>query len=663
MLYKFIICQLFNITAITAYSQATLPVRDTVKELAELVVTGTYKPMGLDKCVIQTRNILVEKLSSIGVQNVGDVLKYQANIRLQPDNILGTGMSLQGISGENVKILIDGVPVIGRQNGNIDLSQLNIQNVERIEIIEGPMSVQYGTNALAGTLNIITKKNTIKGIDGQINTYTETVGHLNIGSHFGWKGRTQSLRLSGGRNFFQGWSNSDTSRFKDWKPRIQYFADMNYQFSLGKVKFGYAAHYFEEFILNRGRPLSPYLETAFDDKYTTNRFSNALNATFISKNDVKTSFIASYSNYKRLKNTYYKDLIKLSETLTSNLSDQDTTTFKLISTRGTLSKSSNKTLNYELGVDVNVEKGSGLRIKENKQVIGDYAAFISTEYKIKDNLTLRPGLRASYNTSYKAPLIPSFHVRWAISPDFTARASWAKGFRAPSLKELYFYFVDINHNIQGNKNLIAESSQNVNLALNFKKAVSNDIIYKSDISGFANDIRNLISLVLLRGGTNDYSYVNIDKFRTFGGQIQGEMRVNTFNIALGTSFTSSENTFNKTLFKANTWSYQGHATWTNIAKTKCDANIWYKYAGKQGGFIQNQDGQIEPTFIGAYSLADAGISRKFFKEKLNMAFGIRNIFNVKNVEAQLAGGVHAAGEGVAALATGRSLFLKIDIGL
>ena len=53
--------------------------------------------------------------------------------------------------------MIDDVAVIGRLNGNIDLSQINLNNVERIEIVEGPLSVEYGTDALAGTINLITK--------------------------------------------------------------------------------------------------------------------------------------------------------------------------------------------------------------------------------------------------------------------------------------------------------------------------------------------------------------------------------------------------------------------------------------------------------------------------------------------------------------------------
>merc|ERR1711965_356759 len=92
-----------------------------------------------------------------------DVLVNQNNIRVAQDNVLGSSMSLQGMSGQNIKILIDGIPVIGRLNGNIDISQINLNTIERIEIIEGPLSVNYGTDALAGTINLISQKNKKNG--------------------------------------------------------------------------------------------------------------------------------------------------------------------------------------------------------------------------------------------------------------------------------------------------------------------------------------------------------------------------------------------------------------------------------------------------------------------------------------------------------------------
>jgi outer membrane receptor for ferrienterochelin and colicins len=662
MLSKILLFQILAFQNLLPQTKTTMPPPDSTRQLQELIVMGNYKPQGLDKSVISTRNLVIDKLASIGVQNVGDVLKYQPNIRLQQDNILGTGLSLQGMSGENVKVLIDGVPVIGRQGGNIDLTQLNIQNIERIEMIEGPMSVQYGTNALAGTLNIITKKKKEEGTAFSLTNYMETVGHFNLGSTFSWKEDGHGLNISAGRNAFTGWSSVDTSRFKDWKPKIQYFADLNYQFNVNDLKINYSGNYFTEFMLNRGKPLPPYLETAFDDKYNTNRWSNALNLSYLTKNKLTTNLLMSYSNYKRIKNTYYRDLINLKETLTENSGDQDTTQFNLFATRGTLANTTNKKLNYETGFDINVETGGGLRIKDRIQQIGDYAAFISAEWHITEGVTLRPGLRASYNTSYAAPLIPSLHLRYILSDNWTARASYGSGFRAPNLKELYFFFVDINHNIQGNPNLKAERSDNFNTVLNYKKAVGSDRVFKFETSVFFNSIKNLISLAILRGGDNAYSYVNIDRFKTYGGQCFGEATLNNLNLGAGLAITRRENRFSNQTFNADTWEFRANASWTNIGRTGIDGNIWYKHSGKQPNFVQNENGTIEPNFVGAYNLADAGLSRKFFKNKLNTCIGVRNLFNVHNVDAQISGGSgHSNSNNSTALATGRTAFAKIDI--
>ena len=677
MLSKLVRILLLTLNSLLCLAQAplhdstiiqSLAFSDSSHRLQELVVTGNFKPIGLDKCVIITRNILIEKLSTLGVQNVGDVLKFQANFRLQQDPILGTNTSLQGISGENIKILIDGVPVIGRQNGGIDLAQINLLNVERIEIVEGPLSVQYGTNALAGTINIITKKIPTKGIEMAFNNYYETVGHFNVGGSFGWRGDNQSLMVSAGRNFFGGWSDLKTetaSRFQDWKPKIQYFADANYRIKVGGVTLGYAGSYFDEFILNRGRPLAPYNEIAFDDNYKTKRLSNSLKANYTTKKQLIFNGLVSFNQYQRIKNTYFRDLVNLSQVLTENVGDQDTTRFDLLAVRGTIAESNGGKLSYETGFDINVETGSGLRIQGRNQQIGDYAAFAAAEWRATEGVTVRPGLRASYNTSYAAPIIPSLHLRWNLVKNWTARASWSRGFRAPSLKELYFYFVDINHNIQGNQNLKAERSDNFNAILNMVKTHKRDekIIFKGEIGGFYNSINNLISLAILRGGENAFSYINIDKFKTMGGQFLAEMTLHNTYFALGGALTLRENQFENQSVNANTYEGRAIGTYTNIAKSGIDANVWYKYSGKQPGFVKTETGEVLPTYIAAYSLADAGLSRRFCQNKISLSLGCRNLFDVRNVAAQLAGGAHSSGENTTALATGRNFFTKIEIKL
>lgn len=170
--------------------------------LNEVVITGQITPTMIDESVHQVRVITAEKIQDQGAVTLRDVLQNETNIRVSQDNILGTSMSIQGISGQNVKILIDGVPVIGRLGGNIDLSQINLQNIERIEIIEGPLSVNYGTDALAGTINLITKKIQKNKHELTISEYYESVGQHNFSLQYGFQKNHHKIFLLVGRNNF-----------------------------------------------------------------------------------------------------------------------------------------------------------------------------------------------------------------------------------------------------------------------------------------------------------------------------------------------------------------------------------------------------------------------------------------------------------------------------
>jgi outer membrane receptor for ferrienterochelin and colicins len=630
--------------------------------LDEMTVTGSYQATGISKAVNAVRIISIEKLKTLGVQTVSDALKFQANIRLQQDNILGTGLSMQGLSGENIKILVNGMPLTGRQNGNLDLSQLNINAVERIEIVEGPLSVQYGTNALAGTINIITKKTPSKTVDFQAHTYYETVGTFNIGTSLGWRSDNQSLMISGGRNFFNGWhSNTEGGRFQDWKPKLQYFGDINYGIKLGKTKIAYVGNFLDEYIINKGSPLVPYKENAFDDTYKTARYLNGLTISQPIGNIGQANLMMSYSQYRREKNTYYRDLVNATQVLTENPSDQDTTQFNLLTARGTFAKTNGKKLNFETGFDFNIEKGVGLRIRNTEQKIGDYAAFVSAEWKITEGIVVRPGLRAAYNTSYKTPLIPSLNIRWALNDLWTLRTSYGAGFRAPSLKELYFYFVDINHNIRGNENLVAEKSHNFNTVLTFKK-VKDKTVYKLDASSFFNTIENLITLAIVKEGQNEYRYINIGRLKTLGGQIYGETVLNKLTLGAGMAYMQRHNVFDIETLKTGT--YEGRANIQyNMAEKGWSFNAWYKYSGKQLAYVLNESGVISPTSIGAYAMADAGLSKKLNKSKILVTTGIKNVFNVKNIQSQLVSSGHSSNANSSPLAMGRFFFTKCEISL
>lgn len=199
-------------------------------ELEEVVVTGQFEPQSARKSVYQVRTIPLEQFVQRGATRLQDVLNTQLNIRFSQDLALGgSNLSLQGLSGQNVKVLIDGMPVVGRQgtSNEININQLNLQSIERIEIIEGPMSVVYGADALAGVINIITRKTEEDRLEVMAKVHEESAGReygLNSGIHMqqvgvGYAKNRFHIRGDFTHNDFRGWKGSATGREMQWHPK------------------------------------------------------------------------------------------------------------------------------------------------------------------------------------------------------------------------------------------------------------------------------------------------------------------------------------------------------------------------------------------------------------------------------------------------------------
>ncbi len=635
--------------------------------IEDVVVTAQIGNKSPRNSVIPVRVIDNKKIELMGAQNLRDVLTNEAGIRISQDNILGSSISMQGISGENVKILIDGVPMIGRQNGNIDLSQIDMSNVERIEIIEGPMSVNYGTNALGGVINIIMKKGSAQKNSIALKSYYETIGTYNLGLTANTHIKKLVLQINASRNFFDGWSPNDryeafpmrhladTNRVKVWKPKEQYNTGitLGYKFKYWDLK--YKSNYFNESILNRGMPQAPYYEEAFDDTYLTNRLDNVLMANYSKKAGNIFSSQFAYNYYKRIKNTYYTDLTNLEKALTTNPGDQDTTKFNLVNLRSSFI-SKFKKLNYEIGEDINVENAAGQRIQNNFQSQGDYAVFAIGEYSVLPSLTLRGGIRAAYNSKYHAPVLPSVNAKWFINSRNIIRVSYAEGFKAPGLKELYFYFVDFNHNIIGNTNLKAETSHSINLQYNYITMFSKMLV-KFEVKTFYNDISNLITLAQIKGAS--YTYVNIGKYKTEGIQFRTDFTIKNLSLNAGVNYVGRYNDLS-TSHSVPSFSfspeYQGSVSY-NWTKYKTRFNLFYKFNGKLPAYLlDNQNVVIQN--IGSYHWADASVTKTFYKN-LSIGTGVKNIFNIQDITNSTGTGFHQA-DNKMPIGAGRFYFFSVN---
>lgn len=663
--------KLFILIFIIGFSKGLKSQEDT--NLETFVVTAQYKKILQEKSINKVKVIDKEKIDAIGAVNLKDVLLNETNIRINQDNVLGSSMSIQGLSGQNVKILIDGVPIIGRLNGNIDLSQINLNNVERIEIVEGPLAVNYGTNALAGTINIITQKKFSKKYSLSLNNYAETVGQYNTDLFVGYQIKNNSLGLSFGKYFFDGWDPSDpiyeipsartadTNRNKQWNPKDQEFSRLDYSLVLDSQSLRLYVNLYKEKITNRGNPRNPYFESAFDDYYNTFRKDIGL--------DYKKSFencqlkiLSSFNHYRRIKNTFYNDLTTLEEQLTINSSDQDTILFTQLMSRGNITKNLNN-IDFQLGYDFNHQSSEGRRIKADSNNLTDLAFFGSCEYQPVKNLILKPAIRVSYNNQYQSPVLPSFNIKYEYGK-LIFRTSYGKGFRSPSLKELYFNFVDINHNIIGNTNLLAEYSNNFTANLQWKNDTKFGNI-KIDGGGFFNDVKNLITLATSENNSQQYTYVNIGKFKTIGAQINTTFNFKPITFKIGLAHIGRYNNLSEEQ-EISLFNFSPELRSNIIYELKnypLRFSAFYKYNGQLNGFYMGNNDEILESIIDDYHHLDFNITRGFKEKKIFWTIGAKNIFNVQSVSTTSSSGIHSSNLNSIPISWGRSFFTSLKFKL
>jgi outer membrane receptor for ferrienterochelin and colicins len=642
--------------------------RTNAKDIGEVVITGQLGAGSVTNSTNKVKLIDRATIEAKGAVNLRDLLQNELNIRISQDQILGSGMSMLGISGEGVKILIDGVPVIGRQNGNIDLSQINLSNIERVEIVEGPLSTNYGSNAMAGTINLITKKPKNKGYDINLGAFYETVGNYNLNLGVTSRIKNHSISAYGARNFFDGWTPgdkavefpkkelADSGRFQQWKMKEQYLGGLKYSYKFKKIELIPSLDLFREKIVNRGYPRAPYQISAFDDEYVTNRQNAGLEVIGWLKTNLKLDVQLNYSNYKRIKNSYLTDLTTLDRKLLAN-TEQDTSRFVLYFNRVTLTRNNiDRKFNYEVGYDINYETGFGNRIENKRKEIGDYALFGTFNWAPWNWLHLKPGLRFTYNSLYKEAFMPALNVKVGKKKHIL-RGSIASGFRSPSIKELYMEFVDINHNIRGNADLEPEIANHVQGWYNFNWEPKK-FQFGFELSAYYQDIHNRISLSQSADGVN-YSYFNIDQFYARGIQSVLKVGQKQWNVSAGFNYIGTASNYSN-----NRYAYSPELVSTVSCQLKNGTtkfSAFYKYTGKVVAYLVNEDASITQSFISDYSLLDLQVQQWFLKKTLSISLGGKNLLNVTNINAGsgTSGGAHVSGSGTAPIAWGRSFYLTI----
>jgi outer membrane receptor for ferrienterochelin and colicins len=630
--------------------------------LDEVVVTGQYKPVRVDRSIYDIKLIGQPRIQNQAANTMAELLSKELNFKINNDPSTGSSLDLQGISGENVKILVDGVPVIGRLDGNIDLSQINLENVDHIEIVEGPMSVIYGSNALAGVVNIITKQNKYSRFKAGLHGYYESVGIYNLNGNLDTRFGNHSLSLTGGRNFFSGHDLVDSTRSMEWKPKEQYNAGIDYGFSKNKTSLRNKIDFFRENLLDRSDRFSyPYYEHGNDTWFNTTRLTNSLFLDRRLSEENVLHFLAAYSYYERRKTKYLKDLTTLESVLVSFPEEHDTSLFHSVTARGGFNHSpAQGVLDYQAGFDINTEYGVGKRMKNGEEFIGDFALFASLQWHPSEHFTFQPALRYSYNTKYKSPVTPSLNLKF--QPGRTIiRASYARGFRAPSLKELYLNFYDSNHQIEGNEDLVAERSHNLNLAVTHGTEISARPL-ELKAKAYYNIINDRISLVQVDPDNPlHYKNANTDHFESLGADLSAAFHpLKVLSVDAGISYIGRKDSYYRTENFVFSPSAITNIT-LNFLNGLASFSLFYKYTGRYPVYTYLSDEEIALRYLEPFHNMDLNLSFKLFRQQLRLSTGVKNLFNYTSLAGLSGGTGHGGGEGVSSLVGwGRTFFLGIN---
>ncbi|MCH6232680.1 TonB-dependent receptor [Cognataquiflexum rubidum] len=654
-----------------------IELKEAVSELSEVVVTGNFGMESVKNSVYQVRSIDKLTIQNRAANNLQEVLNTELGIRFSQDNALGTSnLEMMGMSGQNVKILLDGVPIVGRQgvSNEVNINQIDINTIEKIEIIEGPMSVVYGADALAGVINIITKNPKQRsGYSIQARLQEETVGQsyspmAGAGNHIrnvsGSYTFEKPWKIGGGftQNRFGGWKANHSGRQFEWLPRDQDMGNFFVGTSFKGFDIDYALDILSETITSFGP--ENRLEV-IDKNFITSRWMHRLNGKWDLSPTFKLSWQGAFTDYGRRTETWVTNVRTNESNLSAAPDSQAAISYSGVTWRVLGLWLISPKLNLQPGIDINTERGSGERISDNEG-IQDYAGFLTGEWSPSDKIKIRPGIRRAYNSAYQAPpLIPSINTKFVLAPSLDLRLSYARGFRAPSIRELHFDFFDASHSIMGNPDLRAETSHSFNGSLNFQKEENQGVFQKTALSGFYNDVADKISFGIDPEDPRITTLFNLDAYRTAGLMLNQSFSFQNFSGEVGISRIGRYNMLSaeQTLIPEMLFTTEINTTISYlIPVVKTHVNLFYKWTGALPGFEMATDGngnQVPREIrLEGFHWMDLTF-RKPLGDNLSINFGARNLLDVTTILSTSGGGGAHGGGPQRPMGYGRSYFLGL----
>ncbi len=428
-------------------------------------------------------------------EDISKVLAKISGAVIQPlSPIFGTlSFRLQGLPGQYSQLLKDGMPIFSDFSSGLTLLQIAPLDLERVEVVKGPSSFFYGNGAVAGFVNLITKK-PVKNGGLELVLNRTTKNGTNISSYYSNKFNNLGV------TFLTSFSNqsavdvahnsyTDIPEFSQFtiNPKLFWNIDESSNLEVGLNVFyenRLGGNMFA--VANGSDTLHPFLE-----KSKSNRYGATVKYNKRFGNNLELNFKSNYSYYKRnwflsqnkyLFNGYYNGESK-----------------DAFSELSLLSKLHNHTIVGGVNYSLNYFKVTDSFIKNS--IIHEYdydysigGIFLHDNWNITNKIIIQPALRVDFMKDYSPIYLPHLSLMYKFTDNFSGRISFGRGYKMPTIFELNLNSeIIVWHYVRKTEipqfRIVRETANGANIDFSYKLQI-NDIIMKINQSFYYTDVQN-----------------------------------------------------------------------------------------------------------------------------------------------------------------------------
>jgi outer membrane receptor for ferrienterochelin and colicins len=566
-----------------------------------VVVTASRREERLRNTVVATELIGAREIARAPVADLGALLSRFAGIQLDAGVPAGHGVALRGLGGPRVLILIDGQPMAGRVNGTLDLARIPLRLIERVEVVKGPQSTLYGSAAMGGVINVVTRRPANRGAEVGVAALSGSQQRRELAGHAEGGSGEWSARLDGGGTLLgiaPGVDDIDgartlrahvapriTRRGSDstWALDVSALAvDEAQRFKVGQLySFADNAQIGVQVGATRRRGLTRFAPVASWSRFDhlSRRASTPTPASDSGAHDVQ-------------------DLVQVETPLSH------------VFARGIV----------DAGLLLRRESITADRVPGGQRTAHSAEPYGQLSFGVGPTV-VTAGARLALHEQWGTFLAPRLAVLWRPSDAVALRVGTGLGFRTPDFKELFLEFANTaaGYSVVGNPDLMPERSANLSTTITINGARG-----ELRIQGHAARYSDFIETTLIDTSTSTYGYRNLAEGRIAGSEVELVSLVGAARIEVSHAYLwSRDETSRRPLLGRTPHTATIGAT---LPTRRAELSMRALWNSRTPIGVDESTGEM--THRAAFGQLDLGASRRVL-DRLTVRTGVANVLDAR----------------------------------